>query len=110
MLLVFYVASSRRRILPTAARDLSLFFIFQLLCSLLCTEDDNSCYRNVCKMSVVSFALAVVFITSCCGLRGWKSTTLSYRFVFLPTNIFFTWVCIVSRALEGVWLSLCFFR
>jgi len=29
---------------------------------LLCTEDDNSCYRNVCKMSVVSFALAVVFI------------------------------------------------
>ena len=28
----------------------------------LCTEDDNSCYRNVCKMSVVSFALAVVFI------------------------------------------------
>jgi len=30
---------------------------------LLCTEDDNSCYRNVCKMSVVSFALAVVFIT-----------------------------------------------
>jgi len=31
--------------------------------SLLCTEDDNSCYRNVCKMSVVSFALAVVFNT-----------------------------------------------
>jgi len=30
--------------------------------SLLCTEDHNSCYRNVCKMSVVSFALAVVFI------------------------------------------------
>jgi len=29
---------------------------------LLCTEDDNSCYRNVCKMPVVSFALAVVFI------------------------------------------------
>ena len=29
---------------------------------LLCTEDDNSCYRNGCKMSVVSFALAVVFI------------------------------------------------
>ena len=29
---------------------------------LLCTEDDNSYYRNVCKMSVVSFALAVVFI------------------------------------------------
>jgi len=25
-------------------------------------NDDNSCYRNVCKMSVVSFALAVVFI------------------------------------------------
>jgi len=30
--------------------------------TLLCTEGDNSCYRNVCKMSVVSFALAVVFI------------------------------------------------
>ena len=29
---------------------------------LLCTEDDNSSYRNVCKMSVVSFALAVIFI------------------------------------------------
>jgi len=29
---------------------------------LLCTEDDNSSYRNVCKMSVVSFALAVKFI------------------------------------------------
>jgi len=26
------------------------------------SKDDNSCYRNVCKMSVVSFALAVVFI------------------------------------------------
>jgi len=34
---------------------------------LLCTEDDNSCYRNVCKMSVVSFALAVVFIISIIG-------------------------------------------
>ena len=29
---------------------------------LLCTEDDNSSYRNVCKMSVVSFVLAVIFI------------------------------------------------
>jgi len=29
---------------------------------LLCTEDDNSSCRNVCKMSVVSFALAVIFI------------------------------------------------
>ena len=28
----------------------------------LCTENDNSSYRNVCKMSVVSFALAVMFI------------------------------------------------
>jgi len=26
------------------------------------TDIDNNCYRNVCKMSVVSFALAVVFI------------------------------------------------
>jgi len=31
---------------------------------LLCTEDDNNSYRNVCKMSVVSFALAVIFIIS----------------------------------------------
>jgi len=30
----------------------------------LCTENDNSSYRNVCKMSVVSFALAVIFIKS----------------------------------------------
>jgi len=36
---------------------------------LLCTEDDNSCYRNVCKMSVVSFALAVVFI-----IKQWFSS------------------------------------
>jgi len=34
---------------------------FQLL-KKLCTEDDNSSYRNDCKMSVVSFALAVIFI------------------------------------------------
>ena len=39
-------------------------------CALLCTEDDNSCYRNVCKMSVVSFALAVVFLmTRFCTLN-----------------------------------------
>ena len=31
MLLVPHVASSCRRMLPTAARDVSLFFIFQLL-------------------------------------------------------------------------------
>ena len=36
--------------------------ITKLFLYVLCTEDDNSCYRNVCKMSVVSFALAVVFI------------------------------------------------
>ena len=36
--------------------------LLQVAVLLLCTEDDNSCYRNVCKMSVVSFALAVVFI------------------------------------------------
>jgi len=40
--------------------------------TLLCTEDDNSCYRNVCKMSVVSFALAVVFII-------WKQSLLWKR-------------------------------
>jgi len=32
---------------------MGIFFVALLLC----TEDDNSCYRNVCKMSVVSFAL-----------------------------------------------------
>jgi len=29
---------------------------------LLCTDDDNRSYRNVCNMSFVSFALAVIFI------------------------------------------------
>jgi len=38
---------------------------------LLCTEDDNSCYRNVCKMSVVSFALAVVFIIQIITHHEW---------------------------------------
>jgi len=31
-------------------------------------------------------------------------------FVFLPTNLFFMWLFTMSRALEGLWLSLCFFR
>jgi len=30
---------------------------------LLCTDDDNRSYRNVCNMSFVSFSLAVIFIT-----------------------------------------------
>jgi len=42
---------------------------------LLCTEDDNSCYRNVCKMSVVSFALAVVFIISVRLIRAENKRT-----------------------------------
>jgi len=42
------------------------FILLQIDFLLLCTEDDNSCYRNVCKMSVVSFALAVVFICKLC--------------------------------------------
>ena len=49
---------------------------------LLCTEDDNSCYRNVCKMSVVSFALAVVFIIrlfSTSAFRVPKWTKIMYR-------------------------------
>ena len=29
---------------------------------LLCTDDDNRSYRNVCNMSFVSFAFAVIFI------------------------------------------------
>ena len=44
--------------------------VFYYLIFLLCTEDDNSCYRNVCKMSVVSFALAVVFIIRLFEIRG----------------------------------------
>jgi len=40
----------------------NVWLYFEINSFLLCTEDDNSCYRNVCKMSVVSFALAVVFI------------------------------------------------
>ena len=47
----------KQKLMSLYGRYVSTFFHL-----LLCTEDDNSCYRNVCKMSVVSFALAVVFI------------------------------------------------
>jgi len=43
---------------------------------LLCTEDDNSCYRNVCKMSVVSFALAVVFIIRLFSTSAFRVPTM----------------------------------
>jgi len=56
--------------LPTAAHDLSLFFIFQLLW----------------------FTCLDVYHAFLCF------------FVFLPINLFFMWVFIVSRALEGLWL------
>ena len=49
---------------------------------LLCTEDDNSCYQNICKMSVVSFALAVVFII--------MHQNVSY-FCWTTAAIFFSW-------------------
>jgi len=60
---------------------------FRNIIWLLCTEDDNSCYRNVCKTSVVSFALAVVFIiiwlviTSTTTSCVWNETLLSTLFV-----------------------------
>jgi len=61
--------------LPTAARDLSLFFIFQLL-----------------------------WFT-------WLEVYHAFLSFCAPTdNLFFMWVFIVSRALQGLWLSLCFFR
>jgi len=50
--------------------------------ALLCTEDDNSCYRNVCKMSVVSFALAVVFIIRPCNKTVPTHNLLNEAFVF----------------------------
>jgi len=56
---------------------------------LLCTEDDNSCYRNVCKMSVVSFALAVVFIIFCC------LKTNDYRKVLTEFFIEFTQIHVI---------------
>jgi len=50
-----------------------------------CTEDDNGCYRNVCKMSVVSFALAVVFIirlfsTSVFRVPKWRGSVVGLFF------------------------------
>jgi len=30
--------------------------------NLQCSDDDNRSYRNVCKMSFISFPLAVIFI------------------------------------------------
>jgi len=54
---------------------------------LLCTEDDNSCYRNVCKMSVVSFALAVVFIINLVVVLEWTQWGSSILLVaFLLVN------------------------
>ena len=54
-----------------------------------CTEDDNSCYRNVCKMSVVSFALAVVFIIRfCCSMEEvleWQLLIRGHTFVTFST-------------------------
>ena len=52
--------------------------------ALLCTEDDNSCYRNVCKMSVVSFALAVVFII---GVRAGKFLGVRRIFARISPNL-----------------------
>jgi len=52
---------------------------------LLCTEDDNSCYRNVCKMSVVSFALAVVFIIQLLHLKLHTLRNIWSKFQILIT-------------------------
>jgi len=55
---------------------------------LLCTEDDNSCYRNVCKMSVVSFALAVVFIIQCTSLWNYVDSLIGVNWsAALPYSV-----------------------
>jgi len=53
--------------------------------SLLCTEDDNSCYRNVCKMSVTSFALAVVFIKKNEKQKDERNLTITFT-NYTPDN------------------------
>jgi len=40
--------------------DSQVFFKKTQKILLLCTDDDNRSYRNVCNMSFVSFALAVI--------------------------------------------------
>ena len=50
---------------------------------MLCTEDDNSCYRNVCKMSVVSFALAVVFIIRLFSTSAFRVPKLKNVFLLI---------------------------
>jgi len=75
-----HIAFVCRRMLHVTARDLSLFFIFQLLW-FACLDVYHAFLLFLC----------------------------SYRFC-VPTNLFFMWVFLVSRASEGLWLSLCFFR
>jgi len=50
-------------------------------------HDDNSCYRNVCKMSVVSFALAVVFIIK--QVMFYKTKLVGFH-MLLKQGSFFT--------------------
>ena len=46
---------------------------------LLCTDDDNRSYRNVCNMSFVSFSLAVVFITRLFSTSAFRVPNLSVK-------------------------------
>jgi len=45
----------------------------------LLQKQGNSCYRNVCKMSVVSFALAVVFIIRLFSTSAFRVPKLDSR-------------------------------
>jgi len=49
-------------------------------------EDDNSSYRNVCKMSVVSFALAVIFIIRLFILHDTEMSISLFSFVVLVSE------------------------
>jgi len=62
--------------------------------SVVCTDDDNRSYRNVCNMSFVSFALAVTFIirlfsTSVFRLPKGKSYLLHYIYKSVQSKSLF---------------------
>ena len=45
---------------------------------LLCTDDDNRSYRNVCNTSFVSFALAVIFIIRLFSTSAFRVSKLTF--------------------------------
>ena len=62
---------------------------------LLCTDDDNRSYRNVCSMPFLSFALAVIFIIRLFSTSAFRVTSASSS----P----FSKVCDGSGAEAGSW-------